>query len=82
VRSLACYFRPPGEQVDAMFDSLAKLRELDDAVPVYPGHAYHGDYTTIGRERVPQTGPWPSGILQPFSREQFVSMFGTSSGFT
>ena len=66
--------------VSAMFDSLAKLRALDDPVPVYPGHAYHGDYTTIGRERMPSAGPWPSGILQPFTREQFVEMFAVGSG--
>ena len=70
----------PDSSVDSMFDSLRKLRALDDSVRIYPGHAYHGDYTTVGRERVPQAGPWPSGILQPFSHEQFVGMFGTNGG--
>jgi glyoxylase-like metal-dependent hydrolase (beta-lactamase superfamily II) len=52
-----------------MFDSLQKLRALDDAIKVYPGHGYSGDSTTIGREK-------QNGLLRPFSRDQWRSMHG------
>ena len=52
-----------------MFDSLAKLRSLDDNIKVYPGHGYSGDSTTIGEEKV-------RGLLRPFDRAQFRAMMG------
>jgi glyoxylase-like metal-dependent hydrolase (beta-lactamase superfamily II) len=54
--------------VTAMFDSLAKLRTLDSRTPVYPGHAYGGKVTTIGKEKV-------EGMLRPFTREMFAKLF-------
>ena len=57
----------PDSDKNVMFDSLAKLRALDDATPVYPGHAYSGDSTTIGREK-------RNGLLREVSREQWRVM--------
>jgi glyoxylase-like metal-dependent hydrolase (beta-lactamase superfamily II) len=48
----------PGSDVDAMFGSLRSLAALDDALPVYPGHGYSGNSSTIGREKA-------SGLLSP-----------------
>ena len=59
----------PDSDKNTMFDSLIKLRALDDAVPVYPGHAYSGDSTTIGREK-------KNGLLREFSREVWVGLMG------
>jgi glyoxylase-like metal-dependent hydrolase (beta-lactamase superfamily II) len=55
--------------VGEMFDSLQKLRELDDELPVYPGHSYGGLVTTIGREK-------EGGMLRPFTREMWHRMQG------
>mmetsp|Transcript_21754 Transcript_21754/g.61888 ORF Transcript_21754/g.61888 Transcript_21754/m.61888 type:complete len:167 (+) Transcript_21754:414-914(+) len=57
----------PDSDVDAMFDSLQQLRALGDDVVIYPGHGYSGDRTTVGKEKV-------SGLLRPFSREQWRAM--------
>jgi len=57
----------PDSDVDAMFDSLQRLRALGDDVVIYPGHGYSGDRTTVGKEKV-------SGLLRPFSREQWRAM--------
>lgn len=59
----------PDSDKDAMFDSLAKLRTLDDKIKVYPGHGYSGDSTTIGQEKV-------RGLLRPFDKAQFKAMMG------
>jgi glyoxylase-like metal-dependent hydrolase (beta-lactamase superfamily II) len=49
----------PGSDIDAMFTSLqTKLKQLDDALPIYPGHAYSGHSSTIGKER-------QQGLLRP-----------------
>lgn len=42
----------PGGNAPQLFDSLQKLKKLDDKIEVYPGHDY-GDvpYSTIGREK-------------------------------
>jgi glyoxylase-like metal-dependent hydrolase (beta-lactamase superfamily II) len=58
----------PDSDVNAMFDSLARLRALDDATTVWPGHGYSGDSTTIRKEKV-------SGLLVPFKKEEFLRMF-------
>ena len=58
----------PDSDVDAMFDSLGALRKLDESLKVYPGHAYGGASTTIAAEK-------RGGLLRPFSKEQFKSMF-------
>lgn len=55
--------------VEAMFDSLAKLRALPEDVKVYPGHAYSGEQSTIGREKA-------QGLLRPFTRQMFMLQFG------
>ena len=59
----------PDSSKDAMFDSLAKLRSLNDAIKVYPGHGYSGESTTIGEEKA-------RGLLRPFTKEQFLMMMG------
>jgi len=41
----------PGCDAAAMYDSLRTLRALDAVLPVYPGHSFLGECTTIGRER-------------------------------
>ena len=59
----------PDSNKDEMFESLAKLRALDDKIRVYPGHGYSGDSTTIGQEKV-------QGLLRPFDKATFKSMMG------
>lgn len=58
----------PDSDVDAMFASLVQLRELPEALKVYPGHGYAGESTTVGAEK-------KAGLLSPFSKEQFKKMF-------
>ena len=58
----------PDASKDAMFDSLAKLRTLDSAVKLYPGHGYSGEVTTVGQEKA-------EGMLRPFNKESFLQMF-------
>ena len=53
--------------VEAMHDSLERLRALPDDTQVLPGHAYSGMASTIGREKT-------MGLLRPFSREQWMRM--------
>lgn len=57
----------PDSDKAAMYDSLQTLRGLDDAIDVYPGHGYSGPSTTIANEK-------RSGLLRPFSREQWLAM--------
>ena len=58
----------PGADVDAMYDSLRALREvLDDGLPLFPGHAYSGESSTVGREKA-------AGFLRPMSRAQWRRM--------
>lgn len=52
--------------VHAMHGSLEALRSLPDHLPVYPGHAYGGASTTIGREKT-------SGLLRPFTLQQWLA---------
>ena len=59
----------PDSDINAMFDSLQRLREFDDATAVYPGHAYSGPSTTIGKEKA-------EGLLRPFTREMWLRMQG------
>ena len=56
----------PGASVDAMYDSLQTLRErlVDDTLPLFPGHAYSGMSSTVGREK-------ESGVLRPVTRAQW-----------
>ena len=58
----------PDSDKDQMFESLAKLRALDDGIKVYPGHGYSGESTTIGREKA-------GGLLRPFTKAMFQQMF-------
>ena len=49
----------PGSSVDAMYSSLqAKVAALDDDLALFPGHAYSGSSSTVGREKA-------SGFLRP-----------------
>lgn len=59
----------PDSDTSAMFDSLQKLRVLDENITVYPGHGYSGDSTTIGAEK-------QSGLLRPFTRDMWLRMHG------
>lgn len=59
----------PDSDCKAMFDSLEVLRKLPDDLEVYPGHAYGGDKTTIGREK-------QRGLLRPISWEQWARQNG------
>jgi glyoxylase-like metal-dependent hydrolase (beta-lactamase superfamily II) len=59
----------PDSDKGAMYDSLQKLRTLADDIQVYPGHAYSGDKSTIGQEKV-------RGLLRPFSKAEWLSMHG------
>jgi glyoxylase-like metal-dependent hydrolase (beta-lactamase superfamily II) len=58
----------PDSSVDGMHASLGTLRGLGADVKVYPGHGYSGESTTVGHERV-------EGLLQPFTREGFATLF-------
>ena len=57
----------PGCDASAMYDSLRTLRALDGALPVYPGHSFLGECTTIGRERA-------EGLLRELSKDAWLSM--------
>lgn len=49
--------------------SLQKLRALDDALPIYPGHGYSGPSTTVAQEK-------RQGLLRPFTKDMWLSMHG------
>ena len=58
----------PGSSVDAMFKSLRHLRNtLDDKLPLYPGHAYNGESSTVAREKT-------QGLLRPFTASEWTRM--------
>ena len=59
----------PGSSVDAMWHSMRKLAKLEDDLPVFPGHGYSGDASTIGREK--QTGMLRESITLNAWRRQF-----------
>lgn len=61
----------PGGDPIKLFESLQKLKKLDDDVEVYPGHDY-GDvpYSTIGREK--ENNPY----LKCESEGQFLGLLG------
>ena len=41
----------PDGSVEKMYESMKKCRQLiDKNCVVYPGHAYNGNFSTIGRE--------------------------------
>jgi len=51
-----------------MYTSLRYLHDsLDDALPVFPGHAYSGASSTVAKEKV-------SGLLKPMSKSQWRRM--------
>jgi glyoxylase-like metal-dependent hydrolase (beta-lactamase superfamily II) len=57
----------PGSSVDAMWASLKKLREnLDDELPIFPGHAYSGPSSTVAREK-------QQGLLRPMTKSEWRS---------
>ena len=60
-----------GSSVAAMYDSLAKLRRVldDDALPLFPGHAYGAEATTVGAERA-------GGLLGEMTRARWHAMMG------
>ena len=41
----------PDSDVQTMFHSMQKLRNLNDGLMVYPGHNYGGSFTVLGREK-------------------------------
>jgi glyoxylase-like metal-dependent hydrolase (beta-lactamase superfamily II) len=41
----------PGSDPAVMYDSLRRLAALPDNLPIYPGHSYGGESSTIGREK-------------------------------
>lgn len=47
----------PGSSVDAMFESTRKIAKLNASLPIFPGHAYSGEESTIAREKL-------SGLLR------------------
>ena len=59
----------PDSDVNAMFDSLQKLRAFDDATTIYPGHGYSGPSTTVAREK-------QEGLLRPFTKDMWKRMHG------
>jgi len=52
-----------------MYDSLQLLRQLDDGIFVYPGHAYSGERSSIAQEKA-------KGLLRDFGKEQWLRMHG------
>ena len=58
----------PDGSVEKMYESMKKCRQLiDKNCVVYPGHAYNGNFSTIGRE-------CSSGMLREMSKEQWMAM--------
>lgn len=58
----------PGSSVDAMYTSLqTKLAALDDELPLFPGHAYSGASSTVGKEK-------RSGLLRSMSLDRWRRM--------
>jgi glyoxylase-like metal-dependent hydrolase (beta-lactamase superfamily II) len=58
----------PGSSVHAMWESLQTLRErLADALPLFPGHAYNGESSTVAREKA-------AGLLRPITLSQWRRM--------
>jgi len=57
----------PDSNINHMFETMQKLRELDENLTVYPGHGYGGLQTTIAAEK-------RSGMLRPFTRDQWLQL--------
>jgi glyoxylase-like metal-dependent hydrolase (beta-lactamase superfamily II) len=57
----------PGSDPAIMYDSLRRLAQLPDELPIYPGHGYSGEKSTIGREKT-------SGLLRDMTRAQWSRM--------
>lgn len=58
----------PDGSVEKMYESMKKCRQfIDKNCVVYPGHAYNGNFSTIGRE-------CSSGMLREMSKEQWMAM--------
>lgn len=61
----------PGGNALTLFESLQKLKKLDDNVEVYPGHDYGEiSFSTIGNEK--KNNPY----FKADSKEQFMNMLG------
>ena len=60
----------PGSSVHAMWSSMRKLSKLDAALPIFPGHAYSGEESTIGQEK--RTGLLRSDITLSAWRQHFA----------
>ena len=41
----------PGSDAKIMYDSLQRLAQLPDDLPIFPGHGYGGAQSTIGEEK-------------------------------
>lgn len=57
----------PGSDPHIMYDSLRKLANLPDLLPIYPGHGYNGVSSTIGAEK-------SVGLLRDVTRKQWEKM--------
>ena len=58
----------PGSSIDEMYSSTRKLAALDERLPMFPGHAYSGEESTIAQEK-------QSGLLRAeLSRTSFRQM--------
>lgn len=51
----------------AMYESLRTLATLDEALVVYPGHAFSGECTTIGQEK-------RAGLLRHLTKKQWLDV--------
>ena len=60
----------PGSNPLEMFESLQKLKKLDDEIEIYPGHDY-GDIPCDTLKNQKKTNPY----LKPDTKEKFMSLF-------
>ena len=54
----------PGSDPFIMYDSLQKLKQLDNELPILPGHSYSGWGSTVGKEK-------SGGLLKDMSRKEW-----------
>ena len=60
----------PGGDVLKLFESLQKIKKLDDSVEIYPGHDYGNiPFDTLGNQK--KTNPY----LKPNKKEDFLRLF-------
>lgn len=59
----------PGSDASVMYDSLRKLSNLPEDLPIFPGHSYSGWGSTVGEEK-------RTGLLRTMSRSEWNSIWG------